>query len=139
MKLCGNQWLVFEIPVPVSVNSMYSNVSEAQRHWAAIRYRKLRGRAYTEAYRTWKDLAGWEALAQLPKPMPHCTGTVFVDVDMPPGLDLDNGMKAIGDLLQQETGLGIIANDKLIVDYHVRRVGKDHPCIVRVRPVGEWK
>ena len=139
MTLSANQWLEFEIPTPISTNSLYRNVSEGEKRWAAIHYRKLRGRVTTEAYKNWKDLAGWEMLRQLPKPMPQCTGDVYVDVDLPGGLDIDNGLKAIGDLLQRKTGIGIIANDKLIVDYHVRRVHKDNPCIVRVRPVGEWQ
>src|SRR4051812_35469620 len=124
----SNQWLTFEIPDPISANALNHNVSEAERSWAARRYRKMRGRGLTEAYKTWKDLAGWQVLQQLPKPQPRCVGEVFMDIDMPSALDIDNSLKAIGDLLQLKTGLGIIANDKLIVDWHIRRVAKDEPC-----------
>ena len=124
------QWLVFEIPSPPSANNIYANAPG-------------KGRVKTAAYKNWLVAAGWAALERLPKPMPHCSGEVYVDIDMPPGADIDN-LKPICDLLQTpranrlSAGLGIIKDDKSVVDYHVRRVPKGHPCIVRVRPVGEW-
>jgi Holliday junction resolvase RusA-like endonuclease len=121
---------VFEIPTPPTANNLYRNVPG-------------KGRVKTEAYRCWQEGAALSVFLHLPKPIPHCSGEVFVDIDLPPGLDLDN-LKALVDLLQKPQkkrlvwSLGIIDNDKLIVDYHVRRVGKDHPCKVRIRPVHEW-
>jgi hypothetical protein len=127
----SNQWLVFGIPVPPSANNLYANVPG-------------NGRVKTAIYGRWLLDAGWQALQQLPKPMPHCSGEVFVDLDLPEGPDIDNGLKAIFDLLQMpqkrrlKRSLGIIADDKLIKDCHFRRVSKENPCIVRIKPVGEW-
>jgi hypothetical protein len=131
MTACVGQWLVFEIPRPPSANHLYANVPG-------------KGRVKTAAYKDWQMVAGLRALAQLPKPIPHCSGEVFLDIDLPPGVDIDN-LKAVADLLQMSQknrlkySIGLIADDKLIVDYHVRRVGKDRPFVVRVRPVGEWQ
>jgi Holliday junction resolvase RusA-like endonuclease len=130
VTLAAHQWLVFDIPTPPTANNLYRNVPG-------------KGRVKTGVYGDWQIDAGWRVLQQLPKPVPHCAGEVHIDIDMPPGADLD-GLKAICDLLQMpqrtrlKRSLGIITDDKLIVDYHVRRVSKDSPCIVRIRPVGEW-
>jgi Holliday junction resolvase RusA-like endonuclease len=126
----SNQWLVFDIPVPPSGNHLYSNAPG-------------KGRVKTAAYKAWQEFASLTVSLAIPKPIPHCSGEVFVDIDMPTGADLD-GLKAIADLLQMPQrnrlvwGLGIIFDDKLIVDYHVRRVSKNNPCIVRIKPVEEW-
>jgi Holliday junction resolvase RusA-like endonuclease len=128
MTLAANQWLIFEVPVPPTANNLYRNAPG-------------KGRVKTTAYKMWQQYAALTVV--LPKPIPHCSGEAHVDIDLPPGLDIDN-LKALVDLLQMPEkkhlvwSLGIITNDKLIVDYHVRRVAKNQPCIVRVRPVGEW-
>jgi Holliday junction resolvase RusA-like endonuclease len=91
----------FEIPIPPSTNALWFNLPNGK------------GRARTKAYCAWLTAAGWELKAQHVCPVPDR----FVSLAVYAGLtererDLDNILKAIGDLLQHN---GIIENDRAIV------------------------
>jgi hypothetical protein len=118
-------WICITLPVPPSANNLYFNAPG-------------RGRVKTQKYHTWANEAGW-AVRQQFSPLPHYGGFVYVDIDLPGGLDIDNAQKAALDLLQTphggrlKQGLGIIKDDKAITDLHIRRVPPDRPFTVRLR------
>lgn len=108
----------FAITRPPSTNALYSNASGARiRHRDGKRITP--GRVKTAAYRKWIDLAGWEMKEQY-HPLPIFVGCVAVSIESVVGIDLDN-IKAIPDLL---TSMGVIADDSLIEDLHIKRRGK---------------
>lgn len=74
----------FRVPTPPSLNNAWKNVSG-------------RGRVKTPAYRAWIEDAGWNLAAQRPRRW-ACPVIVSVVIDIDRG-DLDNRLKAIGDLL----------------------------------------
>lgn len=106
-------WHSWTLPVPPSTNNLYANVPG-------------KGRVKTARYSAWITVAS--ALMMAAGPRPQLSGAYFMDVSLPPGLDLDN-IKALGDLLQS---MGIVGNDRLCWDLHVRR-DNDEQCILRVR------
>ena len=112
-------WHVWTLPVPTSTNKLYND-------------RKIPGkgrRPKTADYRAWIEAAGKTIMAAGPRP--QLAGEYLMDVSLPPtGLDLDNGLKALGDLLQS---MGIVENDRLCWDLHVRRDPAEPACILRVR------
>ena len=118
-------WIVFTIPPPPSANNLYANVPG-------------KGRVKTTLYRIWANSAGWQVRQQFGT-LPHYDGFVYLDIDLPRGMDIDNGQKACFDLLQTpkgrrlKHGLGIIVDDKMIDELHIRRVPADRPFTVRLR------
>lgn len=96
------------IPVPPSTNALYTNVPG-------------KGRVKTARYKTWITEAGWAAKVSAgPGNLPSFRGAVAVAIEVPRSsrIDLDN-IKAVPDLL---VSLGIIADDRLIDELHVRRI-----------------
>jgi crossover junction endodeoxyribonuclease RusA len=76
-----------DLPLPPSVNALYRNVPG-------------RGRAKTQAYRTWENAAGWEVRAQAPQPIagPVVMRLTFQWPDRR-RRDVSNYVKATEDLL----------------------------------------
>jgi hypothetical protein len=68
-------------------------------------------------------------------PIPHCAGPFHLDVTLTGGIDIDN-VKCLADLIKS---IGIIKDDgpKYMRNLQVRQEDEG-PCILRVRPVGEW-
>jgi hypothetical protein len=130
-----SEWRSFEIPDPISTNALYRNVGTQERAFARGMGRTMRGRAWTNEYKNWRDLAGWELLRQWGSNLPHCRGQFMLDITLSGGIDIDN-LKCIPDLLRH---MGVIADDspRHMVDLHVRHV-ESGPCVVAIRPVGEW-
>ncbi len=93
--------ITLSLPFPPSTNSLYRNVSG-------------RGRVKTERYKTWLRAAGNEVLATpLQRRLPiegKFTLTVLAGRPDKRLRDLDNLLKAVGDLLQSH---GLIENDCL--------------------------
>jgi Holliday junction resolvase RusA-like endonuclease len=125
-----SEWCSFEIPDPISVNAMYRNVTIFERQGG----RPVRGRAYTTAYKNWRDRAILEIRRQL-RPVPHCPGPFYLDITLSGSTDIDNAVKCIPDLLKH---MEIIVDDspKYMVDLHVHVA--TGPCMVAIRPMGEW-
>ena len=125
-----NVWHVWTLPVPPSTNALTRNITARERRfkrWERGPAPKVPPRVKTEAYIAWIETAGKTIMAAGPRP--RLVGEYFMDVSLPPGLDLDN-IKALGDLLQS---MGIVENDKLCVDLHVRRDDGESQCILMVR------
>jgi Holliday junction resolvase RusA-like endonuclease len=92
---------------PPSTNNLY----------ASVRGKRVR----TGRYKTWQQVAGWEVVAAYPDKQ-HIDGPFCLSIWLPPGLDLDNGVKAIADLLGPgKHGLGITEDDRQMVELHVYR------------------
>jgi Holliday junction resolvase RusA-like endonuclease len=123
--IAPQSWVCFTIPKPFSANKMTANVPG-------------KGRVKTADYRAWLTEAGW-AIRQQFSPLPQYNGYVFIDIDLPRGMDIDNPQKALFDLLQKpqrrrlKQGLGIIVDDNMIDKLTIRRVPADHPFTVRLR------
>jgi len=119
------EWVVFTIPKPFSANKTTANVPG-------------KGRVKTADYRAWLEEAGWAIRLQY-SPLPQYDGDVFVDIDLPRGMDIDNPQKALFDLLQMpqrrrlKQGLGIIRDDNAIDHLTIRRVPAEQPFTVRLR------
>lgn len=103
-----------EMPSPPSTNALYSG-------------RRFR----TPTYRAWTREAGWAVKLQQPATMPPGRLRVLIEAPLGPHRDLDN-LKAALDLL---VGLGIIADDRLIDDFHVVRVPQDRIMTVSIWPM----
>lgn len=87
----------------------------------------------TSRYRDWIKTAGWEIKAQVR----GCKvpGKFEMTVWLPPGVDLDNGLKAIPDLLGPgKHGLGITEDDKHMVALHVYRYA-ERSCRVELKGI----
>ncbi len=103
---------------PHSTNNLYRNVPG-------------KGRVRTPAYRMWQQSSGWEIKTQW---QGKIDGPFALTIWLPPGLDLDNGVKAVADLIGPGThGLGLTEDDRQMVELHVyrdRNGGKQ--CRVRI-------
>ena len=116
--------LTFDLPMPPSVNAMFSNVAG-------------RGRVKTKVYRAWIAEAGWMLVAQRNQQGPHrrIDDAVRVEVDAyrPASRrrDLDNILKALLDLL---THTQTIKDDSQVVEINARWVDQGVPCTIKVMP-----
>lgn len=99
--------IVLDLPVPTSLNALFSNVSPLQRAAAAARGKTLPGRLKTKEYKSWLKEAGWLTLAARQAPL---MGAVEVTYTLPDkgSFDLGNTEKATSDLLVRH---GLIEND----------------------------
>ena len=116
------------IPKPPSTNSLYANVPG-------------RGRVRTRAYKDWITAAGWEIKLQAGNQ--QLKGKYVLSIWLPEGVDIDNGVKSIADLLgpprgKKKHGLSITEDDREMVSLHVyRRPGKE--CKVMIEAGQEIK
>lgn len=95
----------FTVPFPPSVNALFANIPG-------------RGRIKTRYYKQWLKEAGWEIKAQ-PRGR-VITGDISIDIRCPHGFragDIDNRVKALLDLI---VSVGIIEDDRFVVDLRVR-------------------
>ncbi|WP_050578473.1 RusA family crossover junction endodeoxyribonuclease [Rhizobium leguminosarum] len=113
----------FELPMPPSVNKMYSNLPG-------------KGRVKTKEARQWAFEAGWMLIAQRNRLGSHMCflGPVEVHVaayrPASKRRDLDNILKALLDLL---TSTKTIDDDSQVVAINARWVEEGVPCTVTVR------
>ena len=98
-----------EIPIPPSVNNLFSSVSSGR----GGRTRRI----VTSAYRQWKERAGWELTIAGGKPV---RGPYRLTVMLPAKMrgDIDNRVKATSDLL---VSLGLTPDDHHAVSVHAER------------------
>lgn len=109
---------MIRIPVPPSLNNMFTNVPG-------------RGRVRVAAYKHWIAEAGYSILAQRPK---KYTGDVTVSIVIGPRQrgDLDNRIKPVLDLL---TKMKIIEDDRKVVQITAEWSDFAQPgCEVEVTP-----
>jgi len=111
----------FDLPMPPSVNSLYTNVSGI-------------GRVKTKLYRKWITEASWMLVTQRNQRGRHkrVEGRVSVTVKaMRPQRvrDLDNILKAIMDLLKSTQ---TIRDDSQVVEIKARWVDEGVPCSVLI-------
>lgn len=107
------------LPTSPSTNNLFATVAG-------------RRRVKSQRYRTWLNAAGWDVKEAAPEPI---RGEVDVSItfDRADRKDIDNGVKAILDLLVEH---GLIDDDKHVVSLHVNRLALNDKrrCLVRVRP-----
>ncbi len=110
------------LPIPPSTNNLFRGGARG-------------GRYKTQAYKAWLTAAGWEVKLQRPPtlhpPLRTCL-RVLVEAPFGPNRDLDNGLKAILDLL---TTMGVYVDDKLIDDLRIVRCGNCDKCTVSIWPM----
>lgn len=107
----------YRIPSPPSVNNLYANIPG-------------RGRIKSERYKAWLNAAGW---AVSPRPAAPMSGPVAVEIVLGSRrLDIDNGSKACLDLLVK---MAVIADDKQVIDLHIRRAGPSKEAVLSVREI----
>ena len=76
-------------------------------------------RVRSPKYKAWSTAAGWTIKAQW---QGKIDGPFSVTIRLPPGVDLDNGCKAIIDLVGPgKHGLGVTEDDRQMVELHVYR------------------
>ena len=116
--------LTFTIPSPPSVNNLYANIPG-------------KGRVKSSRYRTWRQAAGWAMRVDGNKTRSWPTIAGPVEVQFINGNrrgDLDNGCKAVGDLLVE---MGVISDDRLIEKWSISRGGEPKQAVVTVRELAE--
>jgi crossover junction endodeoxyribonuclease RusA len=98
------------LPYPPSTNTLYRNVAG-------------KGRVKTAKYKAWIDEAGFVLVF---KRLPAITGPYVLQIDLFQAdarrRDIDNGIKAISDLLVEHQ---LIEDDSKCVELHVRKVRSD--------------
>ena len=107
------------LPVPVSVNAIY------ERHSGG-------GVRLSKAYSAWLSDAGWRLNVQRPG---RVSGRYQLTLRMPEesGLDLDNSIKAVSDLMQLH---GVVRNDRLASRIVLEWQSEQPVAIVEVVPFG---
>ena len=109
--------LTLTLPAAPSLNNLYANVPG-------------KGRVRSERYRVWFNAAGW-ALKSAGIRWETMRGPVAVEiVTGNQRIDLDNSAKALLDFL---VDMGILADDRQVVDLHLRRGAPSKQAIVSVR------
>jgi len=113
----------FTIPLPPSVNSLYRNVPG-------------KGRVKTQRYHTWLNAAGWAIKEAKPEAVRgDYIMTLICQRPDRRRRDLGNLLKAIEDVL---TAHGIIEDDSLAAEIHMRWAGQGHECAVRLEGSSLW-
>jgi crossover junction endodeoxyribonuclease RusA len=107
------------LPVPVSVNAIY------ERHPGG-------GVRLSKAYSAWLSEAGWRLNVQRPG---RVSGRYQLTLRMPEesGLDLDNSIKAVSDLMQLH---GVVRNDRLASRIVLEWQSEQPVAMVEVVPLG---
>src|SRR5215469_3074095 len=101
--------ITFDIDQPPSINMAFTNVPG-------------KGRVRTQLLRSWAKTTGQE-LVFVQRIKPLSCGPYAIDIRMPErSMDIDNGLKAILDLLKPgKHGIGLTPDDRWAWDLRVRR------------------
>lgn len=115
--------IVLRIPAPPSANNLFTNV-ETGRSYGRSRVKSLK-------YRDWLREAGWEVKRQAPPFFDKPGVRVLIEIDFSRQRDLDNGIKALLDLLVY---VHVLADDSLVDDLHIIRRGEKKHAMVSLWP-----
>ncbi len=123
------------LPLAPSANALTRNTSARERAAFVARGFKPKARVKTQAYRAWRDAAGWELKRQFPAPV-RGPVDIVIEVSASRLSDSDNRVKPTIDLLVLHQ---IIDDDKHVRDVTVRRRPFDGEgwCVVTVTPVDD--
>lgn len=106
-----NSSLLYYIPVPPSVNTMWTN---------NLKYGK--GRIKSKKYREWQELTKKILIDQNIKEVPFKNISLSLFIERPNRrCDIDNRIKAIPDILQH---CGIIKNDSIVEEIRAKWIPK---------------
>lgn len=105
----------FDLPSPPSTNNLFRNVPG-------------KGRVYSDTYKNWLSHAGWK-LQLAWRGAPALRGSLALTLRLAPGIDIDN-IKAVPDLLKK---IGVIVDDRYIVELHVYREDGRGTCGVEIK------
>lgn len=112
--------ITLSLPFPISVNSMYANVSG-------------KGRIKSQRYRTWRSAAGWALKAAKQTPINGWfTVTIILYEKDNRKRDPDNFVKGVNDLLVEHK---LIEDDSYCSSFSVERIRSNtSKCEVIIRP-----
>lgn len=111
----------YELPYPPTTNHLFANVG--------------RGRTKTDAYRAWREAAGYSIIEQGRKRI-HGHVTLSIALVRPDKRrrDLSNSIKAIEDLL---VSMAVIDDDSLVQRISIQWVSDGAPCTVIIHEAAE--
>jgi crossover junction endodeoxyribonuclease RusA len=106
------------LPFPPSTNNLFKNVGKR--------------RALTDAYKAWRDEAGWSLKMQRPGQLEGSVSVTIAVQRKPNRGDIDNRAKAVLDLLVEH---GVIEDDRLVEELCLKWSDETTGATVTVLPV----
>lgn len=111
----------YELPYPPTTNHLFANVG--------------RGRMKTDAYRAWREVAGYAIIEQGRKRIHgHVSLSIALVKPDKRRRDLSNSVKAIEDLL---VSMAVIDDDSLVQRIDIQWASSGAPCCVIIQEATE--